>query len=179
MRFFTPELFVQFNSSDDAVADRANEDWEAALQEYRKHLDGLRDQMPDPVRKLAALRLHDAELLAVEQPIEPLWARPSEPFPAWSGFAILSFKQDNIISLIYVLWDRLREHPAQATWPFSKHRTHWLYDEVDVAPSGHGLFLHRILLSDGTVLEIPFVSALIHRIPLHDGRPSEASRQTA
>ena len=34
MRFFTPELYTQFNSSDDGVADHANEAWENALQEY-------------------------------------------------------------------------------------------------------------------------------------------------
>ena len=28
MRFFTPDLYVRFNSTDDAVADRANEEWD-------------------------------------------------------------------------------------------------------------------------------------------------------
>src|SRR5271165_3957990 len=38
MKFFTPELFIKFNSPDDVVADRADEDWEAAIREYRSHL---------------------------------------------------------------------------------------------------------------------------------------------
>src|SRR5439155_1551888 len=42
MRFFTPELYVQFNSPDDEVADRANEAWETALQSYQNHLTALR-----------------------------------------------------------------------------------------------------------------------------------------
>jgi len=41
------------------------------------------------------------------------------------------------------------------------------------------MFLHRVLLSDGTVIEIPFVSALIHNFPLQEGRQSDASRQIA
>ena len=180
MKFFTPELFVKFNSSDDEVADRADEEWESAVREYRGHLDGLRDQMPAQVEKLAGLCLHDAELLAVEERMEPFSPFPFELFPLWSGFAILSVKQGSeIVSLIYVLWDRIRRHPSKETWPFSKLRTHWLYDEVDVAPSHRGMFLHRILLSDGTVIEIPFASALIHSIPLPEGRQSDALRQIA
>ena len=55
MKFFTPELFIKFNSPDDVVADRADEDWEAAIREYRSHLEGLRDQMPSQVKELAGL----------------------------------------------------------------------------------------------------------------------------
>ena len=178
MRFFTPELFIKFNSPDDVVADRADEDWETAIREYRSHLEGLRNQMPSQVKKLAGLSLHDAEILACELPIERFLALSDlQPFPFWFGFAILSVKQgDEIFSLFYVLWDRVRRHQSIESWPFSKLRTHWLYDEVDVAPIGRGMFLHRVLLSDGTVIEIPFVSALIHNFPLQEGRQSDASR---
>jgi len=179
MKFFTPELFIKFNSPDDVVADRADEDWEAAIREYRSHLEGLRDQMPSQVKELAGLSLHDAELLACELPIERFLALTDiQPFPFWFGFATLSVKQgDEIFSLFYVLWDRVRRHQSIESWPFSKLRTHWLYDEVDVDPIGRGMFLHRVLLSDGTVIEIPFVSALIHNFPLQEGRQSDASRQ--
>ena len=54
MKFFTPELFIRFNSTDDEKADRADEDWEAAIGAYRHHLDCLREQMPSQVNKLAA-----------------------------------------------------------------------------------------------------------------------------
>jgi hypothetical protein len=180
MRFFTPELFIRFNSDDDKVADRADEDWESAIREYRSHLDGLRDQMPAQVKKLAGLCFHDAELLTSEESIEPVFSVPFEPLPFWSGFAILSLKQgDEIVSLIYVLWDRIRRYESKENWPFSKLRRHWLYDEVDVAPTHRGWFLHRVLLSDGIVIEIPFVSILIHNIPLQEGSQSDASRQIA
>jgi len=86
MRFFTPELYVKFNSPDDVEANRADEDWEAAIREY---------------------------------------------------------------------------------------------DEVDVASIGLRTFLHRVLLSDGTVIEIPFVSVMIHSFPLQEGRQTDASRQIA
>jgi hypothetical protein len=175
MRFFTPELYARFNSADEDEADDANEAWEAALARYRNHLDGIRDRMPSQVRKLAELDLHDAEFLGCDQEVGPLVPAPSEAFPqpVWSAVAILSVKQDDtIVSLIYLLWDRVREYPAAADWPFSKARTHWLYDEVDLAPDPRGMFLHRVLLSDGRVLEIPFASAIIHSLSLAppDGR---------
>ena len=181
MRFFTPELFFRFNASDDEEADRADEDWEAAIRAYRHHLDGLRDQMPSQVKKLAELGLHDAEILACEQPIEPSFLPfPFEAMPFWSGFAILSLRrEDAIVSLIYVLWDRVREHPSGGAWPFSKRRTHWLHDEIDVPGTHRGRFLHRVLLSDGTILEIPFLSALIHSIPLKEASEGDASRRIA
>ena len=162
MRFFTPELFVRFNAADDEKADEANDAWESALSAYREHLDAIRDQMPSQVRKLAELCLHDAELVAYDQ------AFPFELFPPfWSAMAIVSVKHDSrITSLIYLLGDRIREHASSDDWPFSKARTHWLYDEVDLAPSHRGGFLHRVLLSDGRVLEIPFLSALVHDVLL-------------
>ena len=181
MKFFTPELFTRFNSPDDDEADRADEDWETAIRLYRDHLDRLQDRMPSQVRKLAGLCLHDAELLAFEQPIEPLFPPALlEPFPFWSGFAILSLRQgEEISSLIYVLWDRVRTHPPEEPWPFSGLRTQWLYDEVDVAPDRQSMFLHRVLLSDGSILEIPFVSALIHSFAMQGANRDDASRQIA
>ena len=170
MKFFTPELYLRFNSPDDQVADRANEDWESAIRAYRSHLDRLADQMPAQVKKLANLDLHDAEFLADEETSEPLLSLPFEPFPLWFGF-ILAVKQgDEIVYLTFVLWDRIRRHEPEASWPFSKQRTHWLYDEIDADTDHPGRFLHRVLLSDGVVIEIPFVSALVHRMPVQVNR---------
>ena len=192
MRFFTPELFIKFNSPDDEEADRADEEWETAIRKYRSHLEKIRDKMPSQVEELAGLSLHDAELLDREPPSEqflavsagsPLsaWKEPDHrQFPFWYGFVVLSLQLDGeIYSLFYILSDRVRSQQAIKSWPFSKQQTHWLYDEVDVAPIGPGMFLHRVLLSDGTVIEIPFVSVLIHRFRLREGRQNDTSRQTA
>ena len=41
-----------------------------------------------------------------------------QPFPFWLGFAILSVKQgDQIFSLFYVLWDRVRRDQSRKSWP--------------------------------------------------------------
>jgi hypothetical protein len=45
----------------------------------------------------------------------------------------------------------------------------WLYDEVDEDPnSASGAFVHRILFSDGRVLEIPFRSVKVSESALAD-----------
>src|SRR5260370_23232966 len=132
MRFFTPELYMQFNSPDDEVSDRANQAWEDALRGYKQLLETIRPRMPSQVRKVSELCLHDAEVLGFEQEIQSLFPFP-EPFwpgPLWSAVAILSLKQEcTVWSLIYMLWDRVRHNAATEEWQFSKSPKLWLYDE--------------------------------------------------
>ncbi|MEX0867403.1 MAG: hypothetical protein WD030_08585 [Pirellulales bacterium] len=174
MQFFTPELFVRFNSPDEAQANQADEDWEAAVANYRRHLEGLEDRMPSQVKRLTELSLHDTELLGMNEDVEPLPSSQLEPF--WFAIAIVSLKRDNeLLSLIYVLWDRLREFAAPERWPFSDRRPHWLYDEIHQAPGHEGArFVHRVLLSDGRVFEIPFLTVLTQTVALtaHTLQPS-------
>jgi hypothetical protein len=182
MRFFTPELYLRFNSSDDEIADRANEEWEAALEEYQRHLNSIRDRMPSQVRKVTEFSLHDAEVLGLEKDHQPLdaFAEAHWPGPLWSALAILSLKQDRTVrSLIYTLWDGVREHPARDDWPFSRARKHWLYDEVDVAADHRGAYLHRILFSDGSVVEIPFASVIAFHVNLPGAEENAVPRRTA
>jgi hypothetical protein len=186
MRYFTRKLYQQFNSANDEEADRADEAWEAAIREYREQLDSMRDRLPSTVAKLADLNLHDAEILSRTEEIQPdgSFIFPHFPFPLpiafWSAVAILSMRiGDDILSLIYCLWDRIRESPAPDDWPFSKLREHWLYDELDGGPERRGPFLHRILLSSGVELEIPFTTVVIHRFSLHPESTEEAKQQRA
>jgi hypothetical protein len=183
MRFFTPELYVRFNSADEDEANQANEAWEAAVFAYRKHLDDIRERLPSQVRKLADLCLHDAEFLGCHESIDPLFPpdhERSNQHPPWLATALISIQRDgNMVSLIYVLWDRVRESQLAQDWPFSKARTHWLYDEIDLASHHSDRFLHRILLSDSRILEIPFTSANVHSLPLSPQDGSIGVRQSA
>jgi hypothetical protein len=178
MRFFSPELYVRYNSSDDETANAADAEWEESLEAYRAHLHGLHKHMPSPVRKLSELCLHDAELLTPVPEIEqyvPISAQPGSP----STLAILAVRQgDRVVSLTYVLWDAVRFHASSPNWPFSLQGVHWLYDEIDVAPFAQGLYVHRVLLSDGRVVEIPMVSVVVHgvdvSVPKTNGAPRRA-----
>lgn len=180
MRFFTPDLFVQYNSSNDDVADRADEAWEAAVQQYQAHLAKLRALMPTQVKKLADFCLHDAEVLAYDRAVETSSTLSMIGLLAAPGLAIVSVKQENaIVSLFYRLWDEPRRHQYKGNWPFSKQRPHWLYDEIDVSPFTDAMFLHRILFSDGIILEIPFESVLVHTVPMQSIDDPAWSKQIA
>lgn len=180
MKFFTTDLYARFNSPDDDVADRADEEWEQALRAYKEHLESVRDQMPEQVRALAELCLHDCELLGWDEATEPDLRSTTEPLPVWSAFGVLSVRRANeIVSLNYVLWDRIRRHPAPNGWPLSKLRPHWLYEEVDVASGRPGTFVHRVLFSDGTTAEIPFAIVFIHTVPWEPERQDSRLAQRA
>ena len=49
---------------------------------------------------------------------------------------------------------------------FSKLQEQLLYDEADLMDDRRGPFIHRILLSTGVTLEIPFLWVIIHRFTL-------------
>jgi len=158
MQFFTPELYLSFNSHDDAVADRANESWEEALRNYDRHLNKLRVHMGSHIRQVSEMCLHDADVLALSCEAQSRVARQRFA-PVWSAVAVLTVRLDEQVhTLVYSLRDHVREAPTPQHWPFSRQRTHWLYDEFDIGFSPLGGFLHRILFSDGRVIEIPFTS---------------------
>ena len=72
--------------------------------------------------------------------------------------------------LIYCLSDGVQTR-SYREWPFSKEGEHWLYDELELIDSERrpmfpGGFVHRILLSSGVELEIPFTTLFIHEFSL-------------
>ncbi len=172
MQFFTPQLYQQFNSSDESEAERANEAWEKAILAYRQQLEALRDRMPSQVVALSELCLHDAEVLKREEVVQasgPTFFHDFPfPFPIWSAVEVITVQVGGeAFSLFYNLWDRVQVREAPEGWRFSKLREHWLYDEVQARDERRGvMWTHSILLSTGAVLEVPFLSVVIHRAPL-------------
>ncbi len=164
MRFFTPELYRRFNSPDDGIADVADAEWEAAVADYRRHLEEIVGLLPESAVPLTELSWHDAELLSFDKRLPT-----GEPFSflPWPAIAFLAVRQGgNLVVTDYVLWDDVRER-REENWPFSTERVHVLYDEIDLDHSRPGHFLHRLLFSDGRTLEIPFVYAATHTFSEH------------
>ncbi len=178
MQFFTPELYVRFNSPDDNVADKAYQEWEKASERYSQHVETFRNRASSQIQRLIELSLHDALILSRVEQIQPggpnLFHEFPHPFlaPIWYAMAIITLKdEDTIRSLIYCLWDSVRARSHQEGWPFSKEGEHWLYDEVEPVSlerrgMGSGAYFHRILLSSGIELEIPFTTLFIHEFSL-------------
>jgi hypothetical protein len=174
MQFFTPELYQQFNSLDEAEAERANEAWEKAILAYKQKLDSVRDRMPSQIIALSELCLHDTEVIKreeISQASGPDFFHDFPfPFPLylWWTVAVITLRLDGeVLSLFYCLWDHIRAREAPENWRFSKLGEHWLYDEVQIhEESRFTTYMHSILLSTGVVLDIPFLSVVMHRFPV-------------
>ncbi len=196
MQFFTPELYRRYNSQDDEEALAADAEWETAIVKYHQQLDTLRGKMPSQVLELSQLCLHDGEILQRrEQRLQlstgrsKAWSSSIERSESWRGrtsswmsryeVASLAVRLDNeLVTLLYFLYDHMTEQLAAKDWPFSNEREHWLYDEVHCQEPDRGSFTHLILLSSGAVLAIPFVTVLISRFPLSP-LSAESGKQSA
>jgi hypothetical protein len=174
MLFFTPELYLRYNSHDDNLALAADAEWEAAIRKYHEHLTTMQEKMPSQVMELSRLCLHDGEILRRQESQHPLghwgienWLAAPRLWPFWYGVATLAVRlDDELVTLFYFLCDHISEQPASEDWPFSKKHEHWLYDEVHRRDIDSGTYAHLILLSSGVVLTIPFGTVLISRFGL-------------
>jgi hypothetical protein len=176
MKYFTPQLYQQFNSFDVAEAERADEAWDVAEMAYKERLNSIKKQLPLQIVELSEICLHDADVLLRGERAEPTIgvdffgvARPY-PLPLWASLATILAKLDNeLVCLFYCLADHLKTTPAPEGWRFSKEQEQWLYDEVDVEMTDKWPFIpfvHRILFSTGIVLEIRFVSVIVQKAKL-------------
>jgi hypothetical protein len=170
MKYFTPELYQQFNSFDVEEAERADEAWNKAEMAYKERLAIIREHMPSQVVRLSELCLHDALVVSRVEHTQPAGEFPSFEgpnhllLPSWSAVAIVSVAVgEEVVSLIYCLSDHTMLRATPKGWRFSKLQEQWLYDEVDFLNDSKGPYVHRILFSTGVTLEIPFESVIIHR----------------
>ncbi len=60
MKYFTRELKERYASADGAVADAADAEWETALERYEHYLASINSELPEHIRTLNQLLLHDA-----------------------------------------------------------------------------------------------------------------------
>jgi hypothetical protein len=171
MKYFTPELYQQFNSFDVDEAERADDAWDRAEVAYKQRLASIREHMPSQAVALSELCLHDALVVSRTEQANPVGECRllDGPFPfplpcLWTAVAIVSVTVgEEVISLIYSLSDHTTARDAPEGWRFSNLQEQWLYDEVDRMDDRKGLFVHRILFSTGVTVEIPFVSVIIHK----------------
>lgn len=155
MRYFTPDLYLRFNSEDQYEADVAEQEWETAVRAYRGHLVKIKEHLSSGVRAIAdSLCLHNAVYLGLT--LQQIAESPT-------SVALLHARQESqFVFLLYLLAEEPLIHEATSNWPFSEKQVHWLYDEFDVADNG--LQEHRILLSNGRVMTITFYDLLMHKL---------------
>jgi hypothetical protein len=147
VKYFTPELYLRFNSDNRTAASKAHDDWESAIEKYRRNLDRIRHRLSPSARRLSkSLCLHDALYLGL--------ARPKIPRLPHSIAVLATRKNSTVFLLVYTLAKEPRVEDSRHRWPFSKRNVHWLYDEFDIEPNGD--LSHAILLSDGRSIVIDF-----------------------
>jgi len=147
MRYFTPELYLQLQSADDSVVDKAMEQWDAASASYRNDLERLRREMPPQIRPITELRLHDWNLVdAFDGSNEDRGMPATIVLKDANRFTILCYWVSGKVQRI--------DPPPHRVW--YKDKIQWLYDEIDLMDEVNRTFVHRILFSDGTTLLIPF-----------------------
>lgn len=145
MKYFTPELFIALNSSDEEAARVAALRWDKAVIAYDKHLRSIRRKMPAPVRKLSKLYLHDGELLEFEI-VSPNGRKPVAH--------LVVRQQEEIFFLSYFLLAKPTIEKPMRHSIFSPRAVHWLYDEIEC--KGVVDLTHDILFSDGKVFHLHF-----------------------
>jgi hypothetical protein len=188
MKYFTPELLVQNNSSDEAVAEAAIVEWKRRNRNYLRRYKKIQSLLPESVRKFTKEQcLHDADWAGCAQ-------LSTYTFPwNWHDVIIIARQEHtlipeykNTLAILQYLVTRPADlqTPVQP-WPLSHGRPTWLYDDIDLVEPG--VFSHSILVSNGLVATIQFREVRYHIAPLltpartgaaEEGRPA-ARRKSA
>lgn len=147
MKYLTPELLARYGSSDDQVADAAHAEWEAAAEQYRKHLGSIKPMLPRRLRGLLRrYYLHDATVtfVGVADRVLHLTLQLDAP------------PRDTVFLRYRLVSDvKMAAHSLdgqECTEPLL-----WLYDELGIASEGpFPVIEQRVLFSNGLELTIHF-----------------------
>jgi hypothetical protein len=155
MRFFTPERYLRLgNLADEAAFLAAQDDWERAIADYRRHLQQIRDRLPAGLRRLIeSVSLHDARVV--------------DMVSGKRGRLTITLQPETPPSQRIVLTYSLIEPPAidETALPEEalSQPTEWLYDELDVQAGAEPTFRHDILLSNGWEVSLRFRGVTVSR----------------
>jgi hypothetical protein len=153
MKYFTPEAYIAYNSDDAVEAASAEDYWESAIESYRKELDAILPTLPPSARRLATMNLHDWELAIA-------WVSHA-PQGAGEVATVALRRGDEVAEVTYRLWANPGVERAPHRWRFAGRPVRWLYDEIEAEPGAPKCFRHRILLSSGETLVVPFKTASV------------------
>ncbi len=175
MKFFTPDLVDGFGSDDDKISLGAHQELESHSEEYLRHLREIEETLPQRLRELLEqFYLHDSRVIShssfgVCEPGEPGHTelselthgakRHAEDDRLQSFWIVLELDTPprEILVLQYrsVLIEDAYLHQAlgDEECPYLE----WLYDEVELIPTGRdNEFRHSILFTKGLELRLRF-----------------------
>ncbi len=156
MKYLRPELYVQFNSSDEGLAPKAQEAFDLADEQARQHWQRIQARLPPVVVQFGEeVLMHDALVFG------PAWASGPDAEGAGEVVIVASMfgtldppHDDTLLFLHYRVPDEPHVEIPVPSGVFNRVQPHWIWDEFDLIESD--LFAHSILISDGRVVTIRF-----------------------
>jgi len=175
MKFFTPDLLNGFGSEDGKIALGAHQELESHSAEYLRQLREIEEKLPQRLRALLEqFYLHDSRVIShssfgICEPGEPghseLWElthrakRYAEDGRLQSFWIVLQLDTPPREILVLQYRSVLVEgaHLHQALGDEDCPDLEWLYDEVELIPTGRdNEFRHSILFTKGLELRLRF-----------------------
>jgi hypothetical protein len=152
MKYLRPEILVRSNSRDIEEAVKAGDEWDAALQRYRRHLKAVKKRLPaKAVCFVDELFLHDSEFIGVNlDRADPRFLLLDDPH------ARVFVRTDVALIVIdYQLAVDFEIESGLLPAHMVSGQSLWLYDEFDF-DEVRRLAMHEVLLSNGTVIKFLF-----------------------
>lgn len=148
MKFFTPELYVRGQSSDPAVLDAHEREWDEACDRYAAYLETVRPEMPPGVRRIdESYYLHDARVRSIGRQGQSLVMVLQLDTPPHT---LLTFTFD--LAGEYTI--NKAAVPEECRSPESA--VEWMYEEWEKGADDPDVWLLRVLFSNGWEVRIPF-----------------------
>jgi hypothetical protein len=152
MKYFTPELIAQGQSTDDKVVTQAEEAWDQVSDRYFAYLDSIKASMPPGLRRrVDEYYLHDAVIQAMS---------------LQGGKFVIVLQLDpppqSLLTLTYDLVEEpviLRQAPAAGNC--SVATVEWQYDEIELSDGTPAVWEQSILLSNGWEVKLHFRDVVV------------------
>jgi hypothetical protein len=144
MTFFTPELYVRYQSENEEILRDAEQQWDAAVQRYDEQLRALLVQAPEGEGLFENSHLHDAAILALGQEADRFRLVLQLDLPY------------RTLILTYEILESPNVNRMALPPKYRSSHVSWLYDKVELVGSDPVVCDHFILLSNGWEVRLRF-----------------------
>jgi hypothetical protein len=146
MKYFTRELLARLSSEDDAVVRAAEAEWEQANERYEARLREIEPALPQSIRELNDLLLHDALVWSIARRGQQLLLILRKDVPP-----------QDLVVLTYTLADEPRLDPEALPPEQRLQVVDFQYDELDVEEKdGQKIYTQSILFGHGWEMALRF-----------------------
>jgi Protein of unknown function (DUF4085) len=145
MKYFTRDLIERFGAPDDAVARKAEAEWEAANERYEQHLRSIEPKLPQHIRAFNELLLHDAVVTSLARQGDKLIMVLLKDIPP-----------RDLVTLTYTLAEEPTIQRQDAACEQRTKVMDFQYDEFDLIEGGELVYYQSIVFGNGWEISIRF-----------------------